>query len=187
MLDAALRVFLERGQRGTSMQAVADAAGVTKPVVYGCFASKDELLLALLDREEQRLTDAVTAALPQDRSATNPEALIAASLSAFLTAATQAPDSWRIVFDSMHGSDSLVARRVRQARTMILRRLREIARFHLDNAEVPDAARKAPVLAELLAGIAESCARMIIVDGHDWSPSELAGYVSRMITHGIGG
>ncbi|MGH3832803.1 MAG: helix-turn-helix domain-containing protein, partial [Pseudonocardiaceae bacterium] len=48
ILDAALEVYVERGYRGTSMQAVADAAGVTKPVVYECYPNKDQLLLALL-------------------------------------------------------------------------------------------------------------------------------------------
>jgi AcrR family transcriptional regulator len=50
-----LELFIERGYRGTSMDAVASAAGVTKPVVYDCFASKAELFGALLDREEQRM------------------------------------------------------------------------------------------------------------------------------------
>ncbi|MGH3996263.1 MAG: helix-turn-helix domain-containing protein, partial [Pseudonocardiaceae bacterium] len=48
ILDAALEVYVQQGYRGTSMQAVADAAGVTKPVVYECYPNKDELLLALL-------------------------------------------------------------------------------------------------------------------------------------------
>ena len=34
VLDAALKLFLERGYEGTSMEAIARAAGVTKPVVY---------------------------------------------------------------------------------------------------------------------------------------------------------
>ena len=55
VLDAALELFLEHGYDGTSMQAVADEAGVTKPVVYACFAGKDELFRALLAREEQRI------------------------------------------------------------------------------------------------------------------------------------
>src|SRR4051794_29826353 len=55
VLDAALELFLERGYEGTSMEAVAGAAGVTKPVVYACFAGKDELFRALLRREEERI------------------------------------------------------------------------------------------------------------------------------------
>ena len=34
VLDAALALFLEHGYDGASMQAIADGAGVTKPVVY---------------------------------------------------------------------------------------------------------------------------------------------------------
>src|SRR5919206_3162408 len=78
ILDAALEVYVEHGYKGTSMQAVADAAGVTKPVVYECFPNKDELLLALLDREEQRLMDAITESLPNNPVSDNVEAVLAA-------------------------------------------------------------------------------------------------------------
>src|SRR5689334_6310711 len=55
VLDAALKLFIRSGYDGTSMQAVTDQAGVTKPVVYACFDSKDELFRALLRREEERI------------------------------------------------------------------------------------------------------------------------------------
>lgn len=63
ILDVALQLFMEHGYRGTSMEAVARAAGVTKPVVYDCFASKADLFGALLEREEQRMFDQFGAAL----------------------------------------------------------------------------------------------------------------------------
>src|SRR3954464_11292462 len=62
-LDAALQQVLHRGYDGTSMQAVADEAGVTKPVVYACFSSKDELFRALLRREEERILGEIQSAL----------------------------------------------------------------------------------------------------------------------------
>ncbi|MFN2612868.1 MAG: TetR/AcrR family transcriptional regulator, partial [Solirubrobacterales bacterium] len=55
ILDGALQLFLEHGYEGTSMQAVADRSGVTKPVIYTAFESKDTLFRALLEREEQRI------------------------------------------------------------------------------------------------------------------------------------
>jgi AcrR family transcriptional regulator len=39
VLDAAFALFVKRGYEGTSMEAIAAAAGVTKPVVYDCFSS----------------------------------------------------------------------------------------------------------------------------------------------------
>src|SRR5438046_5724801 len=59
VLDAAFELFLEHGYDGTSMDAVAHAAGVTKPVVYDCFASKEELFTALLQREERRVLEQI--------------------------------------------------------------------------------------------------------------------------------
>jgi AcrR family transcriptional regulator len=167
------------------MQAVADAAGVTKPVVYECFKNRDELLLALLSREETTLFDAVIAALPQMPSFENVEALISSGLTAFLTAATEAPDSWRVVFDSSRNSDSAVAKRVRTARETVLGRLRDLVIMFLSTIDVEDAERKAPVLAELLASICESCGRMIVVDKLPWTPEDLAQYVSRLMTLGV--
>jgi AcrR family transcriptional regulator len=50
VLDAARRVFLARGYNGASLEAIADAAGFSKGVVYSQFESKADLFLALLDR-----------------------------------------------------------------------------------------------------------------------------------------
>jgi AcrR family transcriptional regulator len=54
VLEAARRVFLERGYAGASVDAIADEAGFTKGVVYSQFAGKPDLLLAIL---EQRIED----------------------------------------------------------------------------------------------------------------------------------
>src|SRR5256886_17247022 len=65
VLDAAFELFLEHGFDGTSMEAVARAAGVTKPVVYDCFPSKEELFTALLRRDETRVLGQIAAPLPR--------------------------------------------------------------------------------------------------------------------------
>jgi AcrR family transcriptional regulator len=43
LLDVSLDVFAQRGFHGASMAHVAEAAGVTKPVLYQHFGSKREL------------------------------------------------------------------------------------------------------------------------------------------------
>lgn len=50
ILDAAVQVFMERGFQRSSMQHVADRAGVTRGAVYWHFRSQLELLEALLDQ-----------------------------------------------------------------------------------------------------------------------------------------
>jgi TetR/AcrR family acrAB operon transcriptional repressor len=52
LLDAAERVFRERGVGHTSLAEVADAAGVTRGAIYWHFRSKAELFRAMVDRVE---------------------------------------------------------------------------------------------------------------------------------------
>ncbi len=59
LLDVALRVFGEQGFHDTSMNDIADAAGVTKPVLYQHFGSKRALFLEVLREVGGRLRDAV--------------------------------------------------------------------------------------------------------------------------------
>lgn len=50
LLDASERAFCRLGHARTTMAALAEEAGVTRPTVYSYFPSKDEVFLALADR-----------------------------------------------------------------------------------------------------------------------------------------
>src|SRR5438309_5302223 len=63
LLDVALEVFATNGFHRTSMEEVAEAAGVTKPVLYQHFGSKRELYLELLDDVGAHLMDAIAKAV----------------------------------------------------------------------------------------------------------------------------
>jgi len=184
LLDAALEVFSANGFAGTTMQSVADAAGVTKPVVYDSFANRDELLLALLAREEQHLVLSIMAGLPADPTVGTPEEHVLDGLTAFLTTAAANPQSWRIVFGAQYGAAPVVADRVRAARAFLVEGLRLTLVKSLPGVTAPDA--NLPVLAELLASMTEACARMLVVDGTDRTPAELAKVVSQVVGGGFG-
>ena len=62
VLDAALKLIAERGVSGTSLQMIADAMGVTKAAVYRQFKTKEEIVIAITERELAYLEDAVDAA-----------------------------------------------------------------------------------------------------------------------------
>ena len=73
LLEVALDVFARAGYHATSMNEVAEAAGVTKPVLYQHFESKRELYQALLDEVGARMLTAIvtaTADAPDGRSQT---------------------------------------------------------------------------------------------------------------------
>jgi AcrR family transcriptional regulator len=52
ILQAAFEVFAQHGERGSSLQEVADRVGVTQPGLLHYFGSREELLLAVLERRD---------------------------------------------------------------------------------------------------------------------------------------
>ena len=70
ILAAALAEFARKGFVGTTIDAIADAAGFTKGAVYSNFGSKDDLFFALLDQQISRRIEAVTTLA--DAAATRP-------------------------------------------------------------------------------------------------------------------
>ena len=64
VLDAAERLFAERGIDGVSMDAVAAAAGVGKGTLFRRFGDKAGLAVALLDERERELQEAVLSGPP---------------------------------------------------------------------------------------------------------------------------
>ena len=66
LLDAAERVFLERGVGHASLAEVADAAGVTRGAIYHHFDSKAELFEAMVERAEMPIDAAFESAAASD-------------------------------------------------------------------------------------------------------------------------
>lgn len=59
LLELATRVFTQKGFQGTSMDDIAFAAGVTKPVLYQHFSSKETLYVEVIDIIAEQLFDEV--------------------------------------------------------------------------------------------------------------------------------
>jgi AcrR family transcriptional regulator len=183
VLDAALEIFVREGYPGTSMDAIAQAAGVSKPVVYACYESKDVLFRALLEREEKRLLDGIAGALPRDLTPAEPMRLLDEGFKALFDAAAASPNSWRVVFDSEHVAEPAVARRVRRARSGVTGQLVEFLRPVLEAGGVEESERLAPVYAEVLTAVAEAGVRVLLRDD-EWEPAELASVLSRATVQG---
>jgi len=62
IMEAATELFAERGFHGTSVEAIADALGVTKPFVYYHFKDKAEILTAICRRGAELTLSAIKAA-----------------------------------------------------------------------------------------------------------------------------
>ncbi len=66
ILDAAAQVFRQKGFNGASMQDIAEAVNLQKASLYHHVTSKQEILLALLDRALGMLTDHIAGIAAQD-------------------------------------------------------------------------------------------------------------------------
>src|SRR5437879_3636871 len=91
LVDAALEVILAQGYAGVSVEAVARAAGVTRPVVYDHFPNPGQLLRALVQREEHYSLAELDAVVPRDPGDRDPGELLATSVSRFLAAVAGRP------------------------------------------------------------------------------------------------
>lgn len=57
LLDAAEALFARKGLGAAALEDIADAAGYTRGAIYAHFGSKEELFLAVIERQRQRFLD----------------------------------------------------------------------------------------------------------------------------------
>jgi AcrR family transcriptional regulator len=109
LLDAAQRVFVEHGYHDTSMDDIAVAAAVSKPVLYQHFPGKHELFLDLMDTQLARLQDALAGALA---STTDNKERVRATIRANFQFMDRPDRAYRLIFDSGLNNDPEVAERI---------------------------------------------------------------------------
>ncbi len=59
IVEEAVRLFYERGFRGTSLEAIADSLDMTKPFIYGVYEKKTDILFDIATRITQDSLEAV--------------------------------------------------------------------------------------------------------------------------------
>ncbi|HET9120245.1 MAG TPA: TetR/AcrR family transcriptional regulator [Solirubrobacterales bacterium] len=95
ILDAARYAFAERGYHETSLDSVAERAGVSKALLYDHFCSKRELYVAMLEMHVHELVERIAGAV----AAAEPgEARMRAGVEAFFGFVAERRGAWRIMF-----------------------------------------------------------------------------------------
>ncbi|MFC4033083.1 TetR/AcrR family transcriptional regulator [Streptomyces polygonati] len=158
MLDAAVATFARRGYRSASMDEIAEAAGVSKPLVYLYLNSKDELFTACIRREADALTAAIRAAVepgaPADRQ-------LWSGLLGFFEHTAAHPDGWTLLHTQARTVGEPFAAEVALMRAEIVEfvtaQIAAAAR-DTDRADPIPAGCEVAALAHALVGAAESLA-----------------------------
>jgi len=95
ILSVALDVFAAAGYHDTTLDDVAERAGISKALIYEHFDSKRELHDALLERYVRELLERVVGAIAE---LGDHEARLRAGVDAFLRFVEERRDAWRFVF-----------------------------------------------------------------------------------------
>jgi AcrR family transcriptional regulator len=105
ILHAARAAFAERGFHETSLDAVAERAGVSKALLYEHFASKRELYVAMLEMHVHELVERISGAVA---GAEPGEPRMRAGLEAFFGFVEERRGAWRIMFRNADDPDVAV-------------------------------------------------------------------------------
>ena len=180
LLDAALQVIAEEGYAGVTIEAIARRADVTRPVVYGVFADLGELLVALLQRQEERTLTLLAEAVPAEPRHRDPDALLVDGLRMFLDAVARDPASWRVILLPPDSTPSAIRDYVERNRMALLRRLETLVAWGLERRGGP-AGVDVELLARSLLAAGEEAGRLVLTDPERFPPDRLAGFAETLL------
>jgi AcrR family transcriptional regulator len=116
-LGVAHELFAERGYAEVTMEEIAAAVGVTKPLLYNYFGNKERLYIACMERAGDSLTRTVGEAIADTES---PGDALGAGVRAFFAFLDSDRAAWAVIFDETQPIAGEVADRVAQYRGQIV-------------------------------------------------------------------
>jgi AcrR family transcriptional regulator len=108
MLETARALFAARGYADVTMDEVAAAVGVTKPLLYNYYGNKEQLFLACLTPAADALVEAVVSAV---QHAPDAAGALRDGIHAFFAFLDSDGEAWRVLHDeSLPGGGEIAAR-----------------------------------------------------------------------------
>lgn len=171
-------MFAARGFHQTSMNDVAEAAGVTKPVLYQHFTSKRALYLELLELVSLRLMAAIDEATS---AAAGPREQVERGLRAYFRFVVDSSDEYQLMFGGGTRRDAEFAQEAARLE-------RSIAEVIADLITVDGLAEHERVLlAHGIVGLAEGATRHWLGDDLDLDADEITDRVADLAWRGLRG
>ena len=97
LLDIAEELFVAEGYAGTSIEEITRIAGVSRPVVYGHFGSKEAIFIACVERIRAELDADLATQFEPDA---DPYAQLSQGVEAAFRLLERDPGRWRLLFAS---------------------------------------------------------------------------------------
>lgn len=160
------------------MKSLADAAGVTKPVLYQHFTSKHELYLELLRDVGSRLREAIALALAEAATA---HERVEAGFHAYFTFFSKEPYAFEVLFGDSARKDEAFATESHAVEAAVAENIAALITIE----GLSDDDRR--VLAFGIVGLAEGASRFWMMRGFDLDPATLATQVADLMWYGLRG
>lgn len=175
ILDVAIDVFGRSGYYGASMNDIAEAAGVTKPVLYQHFDSKSDLYSALLDEVGHRLLSAIAKATAE---AADGKEQTERGFRAYFRWVSQRHDEFMLLFGGSARHDGEFSGQIRRITDDAAAAIAPLISVDID-------ASHRITLAHALVGLAEGASRRLVGLGESFDPDEIAAEVSGLAWAGL--
>lgn len=177
LLESARAVFVAQGYHAAGMDGIADAAGVSKPVLYQHFPSKLELYLALLTQSSEQFIEMMRAAI----ATTSDNALrVEKAVSAYFTFVAARDGAFRLIFESdLRGEPAVEA---------IVERTSQLCIDELTSTIIADTGldeHRAQLLASGMVGLSQVSARYWLRQEEDVPQEEAVALMSTLAWRGI--
>jgi AcrR family transcriptional regulator len=156
VLDIAHARFAAHGYGAVTMDDVATAAGVTKPLLYAYFGNKERLYIACMERAGDAMLATVLAAVAD---ADGPADALRLGLRAFFAFVDEDRDAWRVLFDETLPAGGDVAQRVGEYRERLVGLVAQTLINRLPAERRAEHAAEVEALSHALLGAAEALAR----------------------------
>ena len=181
LFAVALELFAQRGYRATTMDDIAEAAGVTKPLLYQHFSSKRALYLELVDSIARDLLTAIGSAVME---AEGPRQQVEMGFAAYFGLVVSHEAEFRLLYGRDHADDLELGRALRAVEDAIAEAIDPLIDAGLD-----DDHRR--LLAYGIVGMAEGASRRFMAQRHaseaavDEEAQKLAGRMADLAWAGL--
>ena len=113
LLETAREILRERGADALTLGHLAESAGVSKPIAYEHFGTREGLLIALSQEIEDRHTEKLKVAL---KGALNRlEAVADIISSVYINCAVESGEEWQAISGALRGNADMIATQQQQA------------------------------------------------------------------------
>ncbi|WP_265443801.1 TetR/AcrR family transcriptional regulator [Flexivirga meconopsidis] len=180
LISVAQVMFAEHGVQPTTVEDIAAAAGVTKPLIYEHFGGKEGLYAVIVDRAMRQLLEQLINPLTSGGS---PRELLERTAVALLTYIESNPAAFRVLLrdsPTWHGSGSAASIMSEVAKHVEEVVVETFVRNDLDTKVVP-------IYAQMLIGMIGFTGEWWIESGSDLSRDTVAAHMVNLAWRGLDG